>query len=198
MLSPDHSIQSSYREMVLEHLFVGEVMRYCWQNQLPRIEMLKSQVDNSGYDIVLESNAVMRHIQLKASHIGAATAAVNINVALANKPGGCIIWMFFEPISLQFSHFLWFGGKPGELLDALDSYKTGRHSKGNAAGFKAERPNIRKLPKGAFEKLNTIEEVVVRLFGVPMTDATEKSLTLGDGAGAVAPVTSSGPAPSTK
>ena len=58
---PDHTNHSSYREMVLEHLFVGEIMRHCWQCHLPRIEMLKSQVDASGYDIVLESGGVKRH-----------------------------------------------------------------------------------------------------------------------------------------
>jgi hypothetical protein len=72
--------------MVLEHLFVGEVTRSCWRNQLPRIEMLKSQVDNSGYDVVLEANGLMRHIQLKSSHVGAAIAGVGITIELAKNP----------------------------------------------------------------------------------------------------------------
>jgi hypothetical protein len=165
MISAEHSIQSSYREMVLEHLFVGEVMRYCWSNGLPRIDMLKSQVDNSGYDIVLESHRVMRHVQLRASFVGAATARVNVNVELANKPSGCVIWIFFEPNTLELAHFLWFGGEPDEPLPSLERFKIGRHSKGNALGVKSERPNIRYLPKGAFEPLDSIEDVVIRLFG---------------------------------
>jgi hypothetical protein len=151
--------------MVLEHLFVGEVMRYCWRNGLSRIEMLKSQVDNSGYDIVLEAHGVMRHIQLKASHVGAAIAGVSINIQLANKPSGCVIWMYFEPETLQFARFLWFGQKPGEPLGGLEGYKTGMHTKANAQGIKTERANIRYLTKKAFTRLDTIDEVVKALFG---------------------------------
>jgi hypothetical protein len=165
VVDSQHTFHSSYREMVLEHLFVGEIMRYCWCNELPRIEMLKSQVDNSGYDIVLESDAIMRHIQLKASHVGAATPGVNINIELANKPSGCVIWMFFDETSLRFSHFLWFGQAPGERLASLEGFRTGTHNKRNAQGIKTERANIKRLPKAAFSKLVTIEEVATKLFG---------------------------------
>jgi hypothetical protein len=153
--------------MVLEHLFVGEVMRYCWRNGLPRIEMLKSQVDNSGFDIVLEAHGVMRHIQLKSSHVGAATAGVGINIELAKKPSVCIIWMFFDPETLQFAHFLWFGQQPGEPLGKLVGYNIGMHTKANAQGIKTERANIRRLPKAAFTRLETIDDVVNALFGDP-------------------------------
>lgn len=165
MVTTQHSIHSSYREMVLEHLFVGEIMRYCWQHRLPRIEMLKSQVDNSGYDIVLEANGVMRHIQLKSSHVGAATPGVGINVELENKPSGCVIWMYFEPETLRFSHFLWFGQPPGEKLGSLKDYKTVTHTKRNSQGVKTERANIKRLTKASFSRLDSIDEVVTALFG---------------------------------
>lgn len=164
MVTTQHSIHSSYREMVLEHLFVGEVMRYCWRNGLPRIEMLKSQVDNSGYDIVLEANGIMRHIQLKSSHVNAATPGVDINTELRNKPSGCVVWIFFDPETLQFHHFLWFGGGPGERLANLNSYKTVTHTKRNAQGVKTERPNIKRLTRAAFTRLESIEELVRALF----------------------------------
>ncbi len=45
-------------------------MRHLWLDGFTRLELLKPQVDNSGYDLVLEANAVTRHIQLKASHHG--------------------------------------------------------------------------------------------------------------------------------
>lgn len=160
-----HSIHSSYREMMLEHLFVGEVMRYCWQNGLPHVEMLKSQVDNSGYDIVLERNSVVRHIQLKASHVGSATARVNINSHLANKPSGCVIWMFFDQGTLEFDHFLWFGEGRGEALASLKDFGVGKHTKANAQGVKGERPNIRVLKKADFIQLHSIADIVHRLFG---------------------------------
>lgn len=174
MVATDHSLQSSYREMVLEHLLVGEILRYAWSHQLPRIELLKGQVDNSGYDIVLESNGIVRHVQLKASHSRAATAGVNINVELAQKPSGCVIWIFFHPTTLAFDRFLWFGGAPGEKLGCLEGFRIGRHSKGNAQGIKAERPAIRVLPRAAFEPLQSIDAVVQRLFGeVPIQGSND-------------------------
>lgn len=163
-----HSIHSSYREMVLEHLFVGEVMKHGWRNELPRIEMLKSQVDNSGYDLVLEANSIMRHIQLKASHVGATTPKVAINTELEKKPSGCVVWMFFESDALEFKYFLWFGGLPGEPLGSLEQFKTATHNKRNSQGVKTYRPNIKDLPKSAFTRLESIKALIFRLFGTQL------------------------------
>jgi hypothetical protein len=65
-----HSLHSSYREILLEHLFVGEVMRHLWVSSGKRLEILKPQVDDAGYDLVLELGKIVRHIQLKTSFEG--------------------------------------------------------------------------------------------------------------------------------
>lgn len=161
-----HSIHSSYREMLLEHLFAGSIMRLLWLKGYRRMELLKPQVDDGGYDLVLEANRIVRHVQLKASHQGAATASVNVNIALAEKPSGCIVWIRFDPGSLDLGPFFWFGGAPGEKLPDLASFPVAKHTKGNAQGVKTERPNIRRIPVARFDELATIDEVVVRLFGV--------------------------------
>ena len=161
----EHNLHSSYREMLLEHLFAGSVMRHLWLRGFERMELLKPQVDDGGYDLVIEANRFVRHVQLKASHHGAATAAVNVNVALAEKPSGCVIWIHFDPATLELGPFHWFGGTPGETLPSLASFKVARHPKANAQGIKSERPNIRRVPVANFERLATIEEVVARLFG---------------------------------
>src|SRR5260221_14609834 len=117
-----HSLLSSYREMLLEHLFAGEVMRHVWisgEDVLKRLEVLKPQVDDGGYDLVLEANDVVRHVQLKASHSHAATHHVNVSFSLARRPSGCVIWSIFEEDTLELGPFLWFGGKPGVRLPVL-------------------------------------------------------------------------------
>jgi hypothetical protein len=53
VIATDHNLLSSYREMLLEHLFAGEVMRHVWLSGIKRLEILKPQVDDGGYDIVL-------------------------------------------------------------------------------------------------------------------------------------------------
>jgi hypothetical protein len=161
----EQSVYSSYREMLLEHLFAGAIMKHLWLKGYSRLEILKSQVDDSGYDLILEANNVVRHIQLKSSHIGSTTSRVNINVALARKPSGCVIWMSFDTKTLDFEYFQWFGGDAGEKLPDLGIFKKATHTKRNAQGEKTERPNIRIVPKGDFSRVDTIEELVTRLFG---------------------------------
>ena len=43
--------------------------------------------------------------------------------------------------------------------------KIGKHTKANAQGVKAERPNIRTVPLSKFERVDTVELLVTRLFG---------------------------------
>ena len=161
-----HSEQASYREKLLEHLFVGDLLRHLWKLKITDVEILSPEVDNSGYDVVLECNDVLRHIQLKSSFIGSKTSRQNLNLRLAQKPGGCVVWMYFDAETLELGPFYWFGGEPGGQFPDISDLKVARHSKGDASGAKNERANIRVLPKGRFEKLSTMNEVAAKLFGV--------------------------------
>lgn len=162
---------SSRLENVLEHLFIGELLRCLWGQGHRDVEILRAEVDAFGYDLVVETGGVLRHIQLKASHREGKRANVDIGLALAEKPSGCVIWLVYDPVTLSLGPFRWFGGKPGEKLPPLGD-KVVRHSKGDATGLKAIRPNLRKVEKGRFETLPTLNVLVDRLFGLapkPMT-----------------------------
>lgn len=161
----NHSLRSSHREALLEHLFAGEVMKRLWIRGDWRLEVLKPQVDDSGYDLVLEANGVVRHVQLKASFRGSTVSKTKVNVLLAAKPSGCVVFVWFDAKTLELGPFAFFGGAPGEPLPDVLGMKVGRHTKGNAQGVKAERPNIRDLPLSRFEKLSDIDAVVAKLFG---------------------------------
>ncbi|MFL5542510.1 MAG: hypothetical protein ACJ8J0_26225 [Longimicrobiaceae bacterium] len=165
MSSTAHNLYSSYREALLEHLFAGELMRHLWREGLVRIEMLKPQVDDGGYDLVLEANGHTRHIQLKASHHGASTDAVGINLRLAERPSGCVVWIWFDPDTLELGHFYWFGGAPGEPLPEIAGFKVQRQARANAKGEKKERPMIRVVPRTKFERIDDIPRLALRLFG---------------------------------
>ena len=161
---PIEAAHSSAREKVLEHLFVGELLRCLWRRGIRNMEVLRAEVDMGGYDLVVEANKVLRYIQLKSSHRTAATANVPVNVNLEDKPGGCVVWMRFDPATVELGPYLWFGARPGEPALSLGS-KLARHSKGDKDGVKAFRPNIRILPIGRFQRLATIDEVADALFG---------------------------------
>ncbi|MFM4749678.1 hypothetical protein ACEUDE_18100 [Aeromonas veronii] len=61
--------------------------------------------------------------------------------------------------------FLFFGSSAGQPLPSLEGMHTAKHTKANAEGVKAERPEIREVPKGKFEKFETVEQVYAKLFG---------------------------------
>ena len=174
-MATEHSLFSSYREMLLEHLFAGEVMRHVWRSGARRLEILKPQVDDGGYDLVLEGNSFVRHIQLKATFQGSKVARFKVNTGLESKPSGCVIVLLFEQTSLSLGPFLWFGAKPGERLPDLSAYPIAKHSKGNAQGIKLQRPNLKVVPRSAFQSIETVADVTERLFGKPEAPCTSNA-----------------------
>ena len=156
-----HNRESSYREMLIEHLFIGNLLCALWPRHA---EVMKPQVDDRGYDLVIEACGITRHIQLKTSMQGAKTSRQNVQRRLREKPSGCVVWIWFDH-NFYLGPFLWFGGRPGDPLPCLSGFKTARHSKADSTGKKRERPEHRVVGKGRFEKLNDITQVVERLFG---------------------------------
>jgi len=173
MTLPDHLatgsyLKSNFYEQLTEHVFISELLQEAWFKFGEIVEVLRTEVDSGGYDLVLECRGAIRHVQLKTSGAGAKTSRQNLNTALEEKPSGCVIWIVRD----QDSHscrvrlkYLFFGGRPNEPLPSLGSFKVARHSKGNAQGVKNERPAIRSVPKKHFERVADVAELFLRLFG---------------------------------
>lgn len=159
-----HYLKSSFREKLIEHLFIGELLKHSWLEGGCSLEFAKPEVDNQGYDLIAEQNGIIRHIQLKASHLKARTAKQNVHIALSSKPSGCVIWVYFNEQSMELGPFLFFGGSAGSPLPNLDGFKIAKHTKANVEGVKAERPEIREIPKGQFRKYETVQEIYELLF----------------------------------
>lgn len=159
-----HFLNSSFREKLIEHLLIGELLKISWAKRDCSLEVAKPGVDNLGYDIIAEENGILRHIQLKAAHSKATTPSQKVHSALANKPSGCMVWVYFNEESLALGPFLYFGGGAGKPLPDISQFKVAKHSKANAEGFKAERPAIRVIPKGKFTRLETVQELYDVLF----------------------------------
>jgi len=159
-----HNNDSSTREKVIEHLFLGELLRCLWTQGRRDIEVLRSEVDKGGYDLVVECGGVMRHIQLKSSHREATTSNQKVNINLARRPSGCIVWIIFNSATMELGPFFWFGGAPGQPLPPLGA-RVGKHTKGDRNGLKTERPSIRVLPRGEFRVLSAMNVLGEALFG---------------------------------
>lgn len=172
-MTPQHYEQSSFREQLLEHLFVGELLKFSWLQDSCSLEIAKPEVDRAGYDLVAEAHGVIRHIQLKTTYIGARSRQYTVHLALAEKPSGCIIVILFNQATLQLGPYLFFGDEPGKPLPPISQFRVARHTKANAEGFKAERPLHRVVPKSAFSQIDTLEALYARLFGVQQGTAVD-------------------------
>lgn len=162
-------IYSSFFEQLVEHVFISELLQEAWYGLGVMIEVLRSEVDASGFDVVLECGGIVRHVQLKTSRSGGARASQNVNVALLLKPSGCVVWLIREEDAVTCRarlSYLFFGGKPGKPLPRLKGFKTAKHTKGDSTGLKKPRPNIRVVPKRKFEAVPTTRLLIGRLFGL--------------------------------
>src|SRR6516225_10227419 len=85
-----NSTHSTLRERIVEHVFVGEALRRLWQRNVIDVEVLRSEFDAHGYDLVLSRGHVVRHIQFKTGQ--KKPRNVTVPLQLADKPSGCVVW----------------------------------------------------------------------------------------------------------
>lgn len=159
------STQSVYREQLLEHLLIGELLKHSWLHCGADLEVSQPAVDRAGHDVVLEANGVTRHLQLKSSFITGKTQSQSIHVGLAAKPSGCVVWIQFDRETMKLGPFLLFAGEPGQPLPDIASLKVAKHTKGDANGVKKERPNVRVVPRSRFRRVDDIPQLYRALFG---------------------------------
>lgn len=167
----DATAASSSMEHLLEHVVLAELAQESWFGRGQLIDILHSAVDAFGHDVVLECGSVIRHVQFKARRLDARTSTYKINAKLAERPSGCVVWLGWSRLPSENRvavQYRWFGGLPGERLPGLGDV-VAKHSKANARGVKLERPGIRRISLGKFERLAGPGELLDRLFGASET-----------------------------
>lgn len=162
-------IHSSGLEKVLEHRFIAELTTCLWRSGCRNFEVLRSEVDAGGYDVVVEAKGVLRHVQLKSMVKGGKKRSVSVNLRLASKPSGCVVWFDYDPSTLALGPFRWFGTLPELGLPPLGE-DVARHTKGDSTGSKKERLGHRVLRKSKFTEAETIADLVLLLFGYHIQD----------------------------
>jgi len=107
--------QSMYRENVLEQIFCADLIQCAWAQGFPPIEIARGFVDFQGYDLIVQSGPVIRHIQLKGTK-----GTITLHQELASKPAACCVLIRLSVsdshsrISMQYRYF---GSGPSEPLD---------------------------------------------------------------------------------
>jgi hypothetical protein len=166
------STRSVHRERIVEHIFVGDLLKILWQRGVTDVEVLRSEFDGFGYDLVLARGRLVRHIQFKTGNTTRQTTGkprkplrVQVSMALAEKPSACLIWIGLDP-QLNLGPFYWFGSDaPDQPLPSLEGFKSPKKLRRTKDGVRHERALHRLVPTNRFERLDTMEQVIVKLFG---------------------------------
>lgn len=158
-----HFQNSALRERIVEHVFVGDALRTLWRQGIVDVEILRSEFDAHGYDLVMTRGRIVRHIQFKTG-TSRRPRTVSVSQSLAEKPSGCVIWIRVEP-DLGMETFFWFGSAPGEPLPSIAGYANPLRPTHNKDGVRPPRQRHRAVPGKAFRELGTLSEVLEVLFG---------------------------------
>lgn len=165
------SLYSRLRERIVEHAFVGESLRVLWRRGTVDVEVLRSEFDAHGYVLVMARGRIVRHIQFKTG-TSSKPSDVSVACALSTKPSGCVIWIRVNE-HLDIGPYFWFGGRPGEPLPSIEECEIPRRATHNKKGERPPRLNHRLVPGNRFEQLDSIEDLLAKLFGGPTVDAAE-------------------------
>jgi hypothetical protein len=157
-----HYLHSSLREKVVEHIFVGEALRALWCRGIYDVEVMRSEFDAHGYDLVMVRGAVVRHIQFKTG-VRHRPGRLSLGTALEAKPSGCVVWIQVNN-SLDMLSFWWLGGAPGEPLPALGERRARRIGR-KAEGERPLREAHRLVTGSAFQRFETVDRVLEAMFG---------------------------------
>ena len=147
-----HYMHSTLRERIVEHIFVGDVLRTLWRHGATDVEILKPEFDAHGYDVVMSRGPIVRHVQLKTQAAG----KVSVGRSLAEKPSRCVVWIGLNKDTLELGPFFWFGALPGVALPDISAYPNPKRTTHNALGVRPVRKNHHVIPPKAFTKLKTL------------------------------------------
>ncbi|SIN65686.1 hypothetical protein SAMN02745824_1534 [Parasphingorhabdus marina DSM 22363] len=159
------NIYSHRLEKILEHEFLAGIGKCLWNRGIHDFEVLHSEIDDNGYDLIIEACGKVRHIQLKSKITGGRRAQINVHNKLLDKPSACVIIMEYDPATLAVKSYRFFGSEAGVKIPDIGE-RVVKHSRANAKGLKAIRPNLRNVPQSWFEEISNSEELCCRLFDI--------------------------------
>lgn len=103
MFDPNFISQNSrFFENLLEHRFLFDLRRHLVLDSTPRlVNVLKSEVDAYGFDLVLSVEDRSLHVQMKTRSGSPPSNAYDLSDALWTLPNACAIWMLYDPSKLE-------------------------------------------------------------------------------------------------
>lgn len=158
-------------ENLLTRALIAAIAEELWRrDHWLDLQVFKDQADDTGYDLVLGSNGVLRHIQVRHAPAAGRGGKVPLRPDPARRAGGCAVVLVHRDDPTAIDHCLFLGGADGEPLpDFEDCPVTRPAGRGAQAGL---RPS-REVPRRRFSPPLSMAEMVARLFpGMPAREAS--------------------------
>lgn len=152
--------RSSYVENVLVHRLVADLASELWcRDPNSPLHIFNSEVDDSGFDLVLTYADKLRYIQVKQVHLNGKAKKFSVRLEFTLLRGSCVVVVVHSESELQAAHFLFFGGSASEPMPSVKSEKASVSPiKRGEGGKKKVRPHYRDIPRKKFRgPLNTGE-----------------------------------------
>lgn len=158
--------RSSHVENVLRHAFLAELASEVWRDDPnERLGISKAEVDDSGYDLVLERNAVIRRVQMKHAHDEKSPKKFSVRVEFAMYPGSCIVVISHSLVDLKPTSYSFYGNGPDQEMPYIEAHRTTKSPvRRGADGKRKLRHAYRDVPYSRFKKGLSMRELIQELF----------------------------------
>jgi hypothetical protein len=172
-------LRSSHVENILTHALIAKVAMELWRRDpLLDFQIFTSDVDDSGFDLVLRCGGELRYIQIKQTHQLGKAVKYNLSLKFSKIEGACVVVVKYDQKTLDFGTFLFLGNQPRQPMPSIEEYPLvviPWHK--NAAGKKKEKTDYRVVPRNKFTEVSSIEELVDLLFPmIPKLAEIKKNL----------------------
>lgn len=158
-----HHTHSTLRESIVECVFISNLLRHCWNKNQLEVEVLKSEFDAHGYDVLIMVSGKSRYIQIKTGLSNGPKGSVSVSMRLRNKIGGCVLWIGIDD-NLDVLSYWYFGGAPQDCIPEIENFSVARRQTPNLAGEKPERSDHRSVPRRFFERQESFDALVRKMF----------------------------------
>lgn len=168
--------RSSYVENVLVHRMVSSIAGELWRRDpTTPLHIFNSEVDDSGFDLVLGCGAQVRYIQVKQVHANGTASKFSLRLDFTRMPGSCVVVVVHTEDELLIDHFLFYGGAVHEPMPSVEennhSILPGRR---DIDGNRKTRKHYREVKRNKFRGPLTTAELLDALFGDVHGPDTEK------------------------
>jgi hypothetical protein len=160
------SERSSHVENVLRHAFLAELASEVWRDDPNEpLGISKAEVDDSGYDLVIERNGAIRRIQMKHAHEEKTPKSFSARVEFATSPGSCIVVVSHSLADLKPTSYSFYGSGPEKEMPHIEAHRTTKSpGRRGPDGKRKLRLKYRDVPYSRFKKGLSMRQLLQELF----------------------------------